>query len=683
MKSFINLLMSSFAAAAWTADGATILPEQIVEARSLAVSTSLDISQSRAELANTPGGTEVVAAERYLTGRASTLADTFALSAGVVAQPRFGSDEARISIRGSGLQRTFHGRGILVLQDGMPINLADGGFDMQSLDPAAASHIHVWRGANALVHGSSTLGGAIEYISPTGRTAPGGFARIEGGSWDYLRSTIAAGFASETTDAWSSLTVRTQNGFRDHAEQETLRWSANFGWQPAAHIENRTFLSIVKSRSELPGNLTKAEMEDDPSQADNSLFGAVAYDNRRDYEHLRFSNHTAVVNGPHAWSFITGYSYKDLDHPITPFVGVIDQLSHDTFVGAGYAHEGEIGGRTHQFRAGLNWQHGITDNATFANLPGGTRAPLTGDADQTADNFSLYAEEQLGLGGGFTGILGASAAYNIRDNDVNTGTAMSYDRNYENISPKAGIRYDANHWQAYGNVSRSYEPPSFSEAVASAVANDAQQATTVELGARGSHAFIGWDASVYHAQLENEFLALNDATGTPLGTVNSDRTIHEGIELALEADLFGRNLDAKTPHRLMFRSAWTYGNFTFDDDPVYGDNQIAGLPPHLVRGQLLWENDHGWYAGPTFEWVPEKSFIDHANTFSADPHALLGFKFGVRRETGLSWFIEAKNLTDQTHAATTGVIADAGGTDARAFLPGDGRSVFAGLEWKW
>src|SRR5690606_18476296 len=137
------------------------------------------VAAARVDLALTPGGVEVVDAERYLTGRASTLADTFFLSAGVFAQPRFGSDEARLSIRGSGLQRTFHGRGIRVLQDGVPINLADGSFDMQVLEPTAAAYINVWRGGNALAYGSSTLGGAIDYISRTGRDSPGGLARVE------------------------------------------------------------------------------------------------------------------------------------------------------------------------------------------------------------------------------------------------------------------------------------------------------------------------------------------------------------------------------------------------------------------------------------------------------------------------------------------------------------------------
>ena len=103
----------------------------------------------------------------------------------------------------------------------------------------------------------------------------------------------------------------------------------------------------------------------------------------------------------------------------------------------------------------------------------------------------------------------------------------------------------------------------------------------------------------------------------------------------------------------------------------------------MIRGELTWEKQNGWYAGPTFEWSPEKTYIDFRNTLATEPYALIGFRLGQRRDTGISWFLEARNLADKHYAATTGVIENAASLDQPQFLPGDGRSLFAGIEYRW
>lgn len=701
-------LRSLFAVAAATVSRAQPVPPVVVldpvevtaQKQSLTV-PSLDAA--RAELARTPGGIETIDADRYLTGRASTLADTFFLSPGVVAQSRFGSDEARLSIRGSGLQRTFHGRGIRVLQDGVPVNLADGSFDMQVLEPTAAAYINVWRGGNALAYGSSTLGGAIDYVTRNGRTSPGGFGRLEVGSWDYLRATIAGGSANETTDAYASFTQQQQNGFRDHAAQNNQRLFTNAGWRWSDTVETRLYLTAVKTDSELPGSLTKAELEADPRQADNSLFGSVNYDNKRDYELLRVAGKTSVIAGDTLWEFTAAFTTKDLDHPITPFAGVIDQVSKDLLLGSTATHTGDLLGRENRLRTGVLVALGETDATVFENNFGSRGARRQRD-EQTASNFEVFVEDQLKLGGGFTGIAGLSASHNIRENDrvftraapnppffspPASGAVVSYDRNYHNVSPKLGVLWDnaTRDVQVFANVSGSYEPPSFSETVTANTARDAQTATTSEIGTRGVRRFVRWDVTAYHSVIEDELLAVVDPLTLASTTTNAERTAHTGIELATEIDLLGQSWKAHAGNRLVLRTAWTYGRFKFERHSVgavsYDGNTIAGLSPHLIRGELLWENAAGWYAGPTFEWVPVKSYIDHRNTFSADPYALLGFKVGRRLETGVSWFVEARNLTDEIHAATTGVIDNAAGGDQRQFAPGDGRSVYAGFEYRF
>ena len=71
-----------------------------------------------------------------------------------------------------------------------------------------------------------------------------------------------------------------------------------------------------------------------------------------------------------------------------------------------------------------------------------------------------------------------------------------------------------------------------------------------------------------------------------------------------------------------------------------------------------------------------------ANTLSADGYAIWGLKGGRQIAKGLSFFVEGRNLGNKKYIATTGVIADARRLDQPQFWPGDGRSVYAGLEWR-
>lgn len=636
------------------------------------------LDEARIDLARTPGGTEVIDFDRYARGRANTVNDLFALSPGIVAQSRFGSDEARLSIRGSGLQRTFHGRGLRILQDGVPLNLADGGFDMQAFEPLAAAYVNVWRGANALAYGASTLGGAIDFVSRTGRDS-GATLRVEAGSFGYLRAFVAGGASSGAHDAYAAFTRTEQEGFRAHARQKNARLLANTGWRLDDRIESRLYITAATTDSELPGSLFQSEVKNSPRLA-NPL--TAAQNQKRDFNLLRLASKTTARFGATVWDASFAWTYKDLDHPISP---VVDQLSNDQLAAVTATSVGQLAGRPNRLKGGLMWTHNDVHASNYLNL-GGARGVLTAQADNLATNTELWIEDQLSLSSTFTLVVGSTFAWNRRVNRQKIGGLGSYTRTYDNVSPKLGFRWDAaSSLQFFGNVSGSFEPPSFSETGALAAPNRAQKARSLELGTRGQHGALRWDATVYTAQLRDEFLSLNEANGLPLGTINAPHTRHTGIELAGELDLFGQAFTANSTsaHRLVLRGAWTYGRFTFDDHPVYRDRTLAGFPPHTVRGELTWENAAGWYAGPTVEWIPQRAPVDFANTLFADPYAIYGFRLGQRTQHGLSWFAEIRNAFDRHYAATTGVVADARGLDARQFLPGETRSFYAGLEFKW
>src|SRR3546814_14469158 len=113
------------------------------------------------------------------------------------------------------------------MQDGIPVNLADGSFDFQTIEPMATRYIEVYRGANALGYGASTLGGAVNFVSPTGYDTPQIELRGELGSFDYQRFGMTTGGVHGTLAYFFSTRTFAQDGFRANARQYTTRPNAN------------------------------------------------------------------------------------------------------------------------------------------------------------------------------------------------------------------------------------------------------------------------------------------------------------------------------------------------------------------------------------------------------------------------------------------------------------------------
>jgi iron complex outermembrane receptor protein len=631
-----------------------------------------DIAQARKRLDERAGATALVDGEGYRDGRVGNLADALGQAPGVFVQPRFGAEEARLSIRGSGLQRTFHGRGIVVLQDGVPLNLADGSFDFQAIEPLAARYVQVWRGANALEAGAATLGGAIDFVSPTGYDAAPMLLRLEAGSFGTRRAQAAIAGAGERADGYFSATSASQDGFRAHSRQENTRLSGNAGFRIDDALDARLYVTHVDTRSELPGNLTLADALDDPGRA---APGSTALDQRRDFRLDR-------IAGKIAWSPFDGggvtlsvfHSAKSLHHPIFQ---VLDQASRDDGLDLRWRSEGTLAGRRNVLAAGVAHARGSLDDVRHANVGGEPGAP-TNHFDQHAANTSVFVEDQAWLAPRWVLVLGAQAVRSTRrsrDLQVDGGRDESFDVAYSSFSPRVGLRFDAGpRTQWFANLSRSAEPPSFGELSGGpGVAQVRQQrATSAELGMRTRRDAVSLDIAVYRARIEGELLALNDDAGNPLGTVNADRTAHQGIE-------FGAAWTFARDWRLS--ANYLRNDFRFERDATYGDNRLAGVPPQQLRAALRWGRGARFHVEPNVEWVPQGYFVDHANTFRAPAHATVGLKLGGEAGAGWNWFADLRNLGDRRWIAGTNVIADAGGRDGQNFLPGDGRSAYLGLEW--
>lgn len=612
-----------------------------------------------------PGGAATIDKAAFEDRTAVSLRDALASAAGVYAQPRFGQ-EIRLSIRGSGLSRGFHMRGLTLLQDGVPTNLADDNGDFLELDPQLFDAIEVYRGASALRFGASTLGGAVNAITPTGRTRPGITARADGGSFDTLRGIVTLGMADDRGDALLALAGDTSSGDRDHADRSSIRFNVNGGIKLADGVETRLLATLSHIRQRLPGSLTLIQALETPQIA---TAAAIAGDQQRNIDSLRVQSRTTVDLGRGTLAFGGFVNARELYHPIFQ---VIDQKSADTGLFATLDTSGRVAGLPVALSLGSTARFGTVNARQFVNVAGRRGAP-TARLQQSAHTITTHAElrvtplDRFSLTAGAVHIAGRRAVDNL------LVPANSAAKSFDALAPKLGaIWTPVANVEVYASYSRSAELPGYSELVQAPLAGfvplDPQRGWTSEVGTRGRRGIATWDVSLYRADLVGELLQFTVDPQTPAATFNAGRTRHQGVEAAVTF--------APAPW-LGATATWLHSDFTFRGDRQYGDNRLPVIPKDVLRASVRFGSD-ALNITPTVEWVPTGPWVDYRNTLRTPGYALLGAGASARVADRVTLFADARNLTGKRAIGDVSAVVAA--TPASAiYYPVERRAVFVGV----
>jgi iron complex outermembrane recepter protein len=610
----------------------------------------------------TPGGTDVISYQDYADKSLLSLRDTLAYSPGIYLQPRYGQ-EIRISIRGSGLSRGFHMRGLTLLQDGIPINLADDNGDFQELEPTFFDHLEVYRGANALHFGSGTLGGAINGVTPTGQTAPGIYARADAGSFNSLRGFLSVGTKAGAGDVWAAVSKDTSDGDRANAKRDSLRLHGNVGLQISDAVKTRFYASFNNINQSLPGALTRAQVLTAPEMANP---GSVAGNQARDIDSLRLQNRTSFDFGTLKLDIGAFLNAKSLYHPIYQ---VIDQESTDRGVFA----RADFEQGPFAFTLGGEARFGDITSKRFVNIAG-KRGALTFQADQEARTANIYGEARFKPAGAVTLIAGGIYAdgYRAQHELFNSGPRDIRARaEFSEFSPKFGLLIDANpDIQFFANYSRSAEFPGFIELaqVSQFVPVKAQTAWAGEIGTRGTAGIASWDITAYRADLSGELLQFTVAADIPAATFNAGKTRHQGIEAALTL---------QPTDWLRLKQVYQYSDFAFRADTQYGNNRLPVVPPHVYRAELRLGTD-ALHIAPNIEWVPKGAFADYRNTTRTSAYTLIGLTAGATVMDDLDLFIDIRNITKEKAIGDVSAAITATATSA-IYNPIERRAIFGGV----
>jgi iron complex outermembrane recepter protein len=634
--------------------------------------------QRKESLRQIPGGVTGIDRTAFEGLRSTTPKDVFEFTPGIFVQTRYG-EESRLSIRGSGLSRTVHLRGIRFYQDGIPLNFADGGGDFQELDPASFEFIEVYRGANSFPYAVSTTGGAVNFITKTGKNNPGSRIRFEGGSFGTHKEVYSHGYVDAKNDALIILSNIHSSGFREHSTQKNKRIAGNFGQKLSSNFEHRFYFNYQDVDQELPGNLTKEQVFKDPTSANTT---AKLNDQKRDLDVKRLAHQIHWTPNGHEVNAGWFVTKKDLSHPIFQ---VLENNTWNQGVFGEVIKHASLGSTSHTIKLRSQFFHSETDAKRYTNLSG-KKGALTLSSDERAKTSETLLEDNVFLSDELTLTLGGIAV--IAEREYRDTFKSDGDRSgkmtYRGFSPRLGLLYsNAYQPQIFANLSQSYEPPTFSEltqslpGVSGLVNLAPQKALTIEAGVRHKSGKQNYEISLYHSKISDEFISYTLNAGGASGVLNADETIHRGIEAGLETQWL-RIKQTGVGARLNYLLSDNY----FDDDREWGNNQIPGIPRHYVRFEMPVKSSR-LTISPQIEWVPEAYAVDLANTLWANPYVLYGLRNRYELSDKSFAFIDLRNLENKKYIATTGVITRPNSSNGAQFTPGEGFAVFAGGEFSW
>ena len=666
--------------------------------------TPIVVTATRDErnIVDVPAAISVADSNVIKEGRNAGLHEVLRYAPGVQATSRYGLDDVKLSIRGSGIRSTFGVRGVAVVLDGVPITEPDGQTRLDMIELGAARQVEVLRGPASALYGGTAAGGAVNIISKSGAEARGLALTAQGGSFGFRKYDGAYGtpLAQGRGAVYASGTWTDSDGFRAHNENRIWRLNLRSDYS----FTDRTGVALEASTSDLdmkiPGSLTLGEFEADP---DAAAPNTLANDHGRVDQRWRAGARARHLFGGEGGAEASGYFFvgaRDLDHPIFQ---VLSQ-DMDRVQGGARARLPLFAGGRVAVTTGGDFDRFAGNQKQYVNN-GGEAGALTADADVTLPTVGLYAQAE----GQLTDRLSLTAGlrwdrvrYDVHDL---LDDAASYEQTWSELSPKGALTYRLNPTSsAYVSVARGFEPPTFTELRTTDPAQpfnaelDPQFLVNYEVGYKTvfrDRMFL--DLALFRTDIEGEFIPTSIGGTTVFENAGDSR--HVGFEAGVRAfvtdwaDVVG---------------SYTWSDFTLDQftsqvvqpdgtrqEVDFSGNRLAGVPVHRLAAEFRTRPLPGVSAWVGGEWQ-SKVFVENGNAdegevyvpgFGPTPPPPTAVPFTsvdafALVHVGASWTsgpvtlrASVENLFDETYVGDVAVNA----ADGRFYGAGAGRYVALGM----
>jgi iron complex outermembrane recepter protein len=713
----LSLVGSVLAALALAASAAVVSAQPPTQRDSVVrlPTTTVTATRSSTSIIATPAAVSKLTAPDLRAANGFGMDEALSKIPGVIAQSRYGTSDIRLMIRGFGARgagdRSNSGtsRGVRILIDGFPETEPDGRTAMDQLDLATAEAVEVIRSNSSSLYGNAA-GGVVNVMTVPSATKSSLDIQPIFGSFGLTRLAARSSMpiGSGNGVLFANYTNTSFDGWREHSSSR--RQLINGGAQGRVGDRTRVgfFVSATDNLMHVPGPLTQAQVDADPTQANPTY---LQRDERR-YNRLG----RIGVSAEH--EIDVGTSFSSMIYVNPKYLQRSERNTYRDFTryhvgGNLLARKSMMTGNMHS-RFTLGVDDAFQDGAIlfYTLSPTGDRGnTLTDNKGEGANNFGAFLQDELQVNDRLSLLLGArydQVKYHYRSFLPNP-PVRSDAKDFSRVTPKLGINWLLTPTRSiYANLGGGIEVPAGNETdptpgAPPALLNpllDPIRSTTYEVGTKsfpelGERSFaLGYELALYNIEVINEVVPYNG--GRYYLTAGKAR--RQGAEIGLNArsraGFFGTA--AVTLGDNKYLEYVVDSAVIFPNDPTkvgkfadYSDNKVVGLPDALANIEVGMEVP-GVRALRIKAGVEHSGeyFADDANTVTVPSFTIFDFTaelmpITARNGFGVRGFVTVRNFTDKNYMGSAFLNPDYVNGAPAVFEPGAPRSVIVSLSVGW
>ena len=615
-----------------------------------------------------PAYVTVITAEQLTAAGQTTLVDALQGVVGVHFRSTSGNAaQAEVSMRGFG--ENSHGR-VLVLLDGRRLNRPDmASANWLEIPIESIERVEIVRGGASVLYGDNAVAGVINIITRKQPADRFGF-RVSGqyGCFNQNQERVEVNGPLGPLAVSANVEHSATDGYRQRSAYRSLGGGLNLGLESEA-LRAALGLSYSRLFYELPGALTKAEFEADPTQAGNlndesnnhyanADLGLSYSPGERLLVDANLGYGLKAIQSDIPSNFVGQYSDAVLQTvAVTPKV----RLSSDLLAG-------------NRLLFGVD---GYYDLLSLKRFTDAGRTETTDEYDISKLVLGLYVSDELSVLRFLS--LSAGVRYEAARIAVDTlktsGTAVDDSSLLQSFVYNAGILFNpypgSKSWVRYATVFRY----PFVDELIDLYGFLAEPFNTVLAPERGHSLEVGMEAPLFKVVKVggNAFwLEMQDEIAYDSGAnlnVNLDKTRHLGVEAEVSLHV---------PDWLDVTASYALTVATFREG-VNAGKLIPLVPRHAVTGQAVLRLPLGVSLGGSARYVgPMYSGGDYDNSLEPlEDYWLLDLSVRYQPKNlpaDLDLYLGIENLVDARYA-TAGYYG--------SYYPGTGRSLKAGASYRY